>query len=409
MSSKEAFQNEMDDFSSNSACYYMLNHAKDAISEIFSTKLQNYKNAKLAYLTSQEVEDVFNHDGTVYTGSAGLAFYYLMSSFGKNEECNEILQKALEYVDLNNLKGRRISFLCGDAGPLAIATVISYKLGQQRPDSLPQYGHLAKRLMNLTSLLNESPDELLYGKVGYLFAVLFVNKHISGKEIIPVNHIEQIIASILKSGKQFSQQMKSKSPLLWQWHDKIYLGAAHGMAGILYMLLQARAYIHVDDVRSFLKPAVDWLLSQQFPSGNYPSSLESASGDRLVQWCHGAPGFVPLCILAYQVFEEEKYLKIAIHCGDVIWQRGLCTKGYSLCHGVSGNAYAFLQLYQATKKPAYLYRACCFLEWCAVERPGAELHKPDRPASLFEGLLGRIYLVEDIINPLQSKFPAFCL
>lgn len=32
--------------------------------------------------------------------------------------------------------------------------------------------------------------------------------------------------------------MKSESPLLWQWHDKIYFGAAHGMAGILYMLLQ---------------------------------------------------------------------------------------------------------------------------------------------------------------------------
>lgn len=34
--------------------------------------------------------------------------------------------------------------------------------------------------------------------------------------------------------------MKSESPLLWEWHDKIYFGAAHGMAGILYMLLQVR-------------------------------------------------------------------------------------------------------------------------------------------------------------------------
>lgn len=42
-------------------------------------------------------------------------------------------------------------------------------------------------------------------------------------------------------------------------------------------------------------------------------------------------------------------MKIALQCGDVIWQRGLCKKGYSLCHGVSGNAYAFIQLYQATK------------------------------------------------------------
>lgn len=48
------------------------------------------------------------------------------------------------------------------------------------------------RLMNLISLLNEAPDELLYGKSGYLYALLFVNKHIPGKEIIPANHIEKV-------------------------------------------------------------------------------------------------------------------------------------------------------------------------------------------------------------------------
>ncbi|KAL0893873.1 hypothetical protein ABMA27_013978 [Loxostege sticticalis] len=273
--------------------------------------------------------------------------------------------------------------------------------------SVPNY--FTFRLMSLISLLNDSPDELLYGKSGYLYALLFVNKHIYGKEAIPTSHIEKVIESILKSGKQFSTQMKSESPLLWQWHDKVYFGAAHGMAGILYMLLQARMYFNVIEIRSFVKPTLDWLLNQRYSSGNFQSSLESSSSDRLVQWCHGAPGFVPLCILAHQVFEDDKYLKIALQCGDVIWQRGLSTKGYSMCHGVSGNAYAFIQLYQATKKPIHLYRACCFMEWCAVERPGTELHHPDRPASLFEGLVGRLYLAEDMTNNLDAKFPAFCL
>ncbi|KAL0842055.1 hypothetical protein ABMA28_014252 [Loxostege sticticalis] len=273
--------------------------------------------------------------------------------------------------------------------------------------SVPNY--FTFRLMSLISLLNDSPDELLYGKSGYLYALLFVNKHIYGKEAIPTSHIEKVIESILKSGKQFSTQMKSESPLLWQWHDKVYFGAAHGMAGILYMLLQARMYINVIEIRSFVKPTLDWLLNQRYSSGNFQSSLESSSSDRLVQWCHGAPGFVPLCILAHQVFEDDKYLKIALQCGDVIWQRGISTKGYSMCHGVSGNAYAFIQLYQATKKPIHLYRACCFMEWCAVERPGTELHHPDRPASLFEGLVGRLYLAEDMTNNLDAKFPAFCL
>lgn len=46
--------------------------------------------------------------------------------------------------------------------------------------------------MSLSSLLQDSPDELLYGKSGYLYALLFVNKHVSGKEVIPVKHIEKV-------------------------------------------------------------------------------------------------------------------------------------------------------------------------------------------------------------------------
>lgn len=55
------------------------------------------------------------------------------------------MQTALDYIDIENLKGRRISFLCGDAGPLAMATIISYKLGTKRPENLPDYKSLAQR------------------------------------------------------------------------------------------------------------------------------------------------------------------------------------------------------------------------------------------------------------------------
>lgn len=48
------------------------------------------------------------------------------------------------------------------------------------------------RLINLSTLLNESPDELLYGKVGYLYALLFVNKYISEKKGVPGNHIVNV-------------------------------------------------------------------------------------------------------------------------------------------------------------------------------------------------------------------------
>ncbi|XP_047988051.1 lanC-like protein 2 [Leguminivora glycinivorella] len=404
MAPKGTFENNFEDYSEATALT-VLNETQDAISSRFHTKLQKYTDAKLHFLTTELASDIF-YDNTVYTGSAGLALYYFMSALKKKETYTENLRNALLYLNINNLKGRRISFLCGDAGPLALATVISYKLGKDATD-LPDYKTLAQRLTSLMSLLNASPDELLYGKSGYLYALLFVNKYIDERSIIPPHLMEKVIFSILKSGKEYSEQVKSSSPLLWHWHDKVYLGGAHGVAGILYILLQAQAHISANDMQNFIKPTLDWLLNQKFPSGNFPSSLKSASGDRLVQWCHGAPGFVPLLILAYQIFGDDKYIKTALQCGNAVWDRGLTTKGYSICHGVSGNAYTFIQLYQVTKQPIHLYRACCFTEWCCLERSGTELQPPERPASLFEGLVGRLLLARDMQAVQLAHFPAY--
>ena len=40
------------------------------------------------------------------------------------------------------------------------------------------------------------------------------------------------------SGESLSAKEHSKSPLMYEWHGKKYVGGAHGLAGIFYMLLQ---------------------------------------------------------------------------------------------------------------------------------------------------------------------------
>lgn len=51
-----------------------------------------------------------------------------------------------------------------------------------------------------------------------------------------------MVTAIVESGKSFSAEQKKaeRCPLLYQWHRKQYVGAAHGMAGIFYLLLQVR-------------------------------------------------------------------------------------------------------------------------------------------------------------------------
>lgn len=72
------------------------------------------------------------------------------------------------------------------------------------------------------------------------------------------------------------------------------------------------------DLNKYVKPTLDWLLDKRFVSGNIPSSMGSPT-DRLVQWCHGAPGFVPLCIKAYQVSCYVIYIsKVVINIYPVL-------------------------------------------------------------------------------------------
>lgn len=194
---------------------------------------------------------------------------------------------------------------------------------------------------------SDTANEYLYGRAGYLFALLFVNKYIRPPPI-EKSIITRIIACILASGKQEAKIGKFKFPLMYQWHNSYYLGAAHGLSGIIYLLLQAHEYLSESELKTLIKPTIDYLTSIQYPSGNFPSSLGSES-DRYVQWCHGAPGFLYMYSAAYKVFKEDKYLGLALKCGDVVWERGLLKKGYSICHGVAGNAYCFLELYQTTK------------------------------------------------------------
>lgn len=95
----------------------------------------------------------------------------------------------------------------------------------------------------------------------------------------------------------------------------------------------------------------------------WSARLFSFSDQALKLWFVWSYSFVPGSTLHFsavssQVFKEEKYLKEAAECGEVIWQRGLLRKGYGICHGTAGNGYAFLSLYKLTQEKKYLYRAC---------------------------------------------------
>ncbi|XP_015437581.1 PREDICTED: lanC-like protein 1 isoform X2 [Dufourea novaeangliae] len=397
------YDNPLEDYSDFTSIPYINRDTKE-INEYFKRALSESTKKLLYQLEEKKSHWIHDHDNSVYTGTAGIA--YMFYHYGKCFNEPAYIRKAAKLLgtSVSKFRGRReITFVTGIAGPLALHAVVSHSEGNEKESE-----NMITRLKSLSSHVlderSELSDELLYGRIGYLFALLFVNSHISPPPVED-DIIKQVVTITIKSGNIYAASTKYKTPLMYAWHDSEYLGAAHGLGGILYLLLQARAYLTQSQLENDIKPALEFLQRLRYPTGNFPSSNGSTT-DKLVHWCHGAPGMTMLFCLAYEVFKDEQYLNTALQCGEVIWERGLLKKGYGICHGVAGNAYTFLCLFQHTKDVSHLYRACKFAEWC-MDFGTHMTTNPDRQFSLFEGLAGTIYFLIDMQNPLSAKLPAY--
>lgn len=101
---------------------------------------------------------------------------------------------------------------------------------------------------------------------------------------------------IIKNGRALGR--KGKCPLMFEWYGEKYWGAAHGLVGIMHVLMDMELKPdQLEDVRDTLK----YMILNRFPSGNYPASEGDKKRDELVHWCHGAPGVALTLVKASKV------------------------------------------------------------------------------------------------------------
>ncbi|KAJ8619112.1 hypothetical protein MRB53_015298 [Persea americana] len=352
-------------------------------------------------------------DATVYTGLLGTAFACLRSFEATGNEqdlllCDEIVDKCAGVAA--NSK-RHVTFLCGRAGVYAIGAVVAhYRNDHQRR-------HLFLGLfieMAQEKALPVGPDEggfgmsyeLLYGRTGFLWAALFINKHL-GQETLPRSLLMPVVEAVVAGGRVGASD-NMNCPLMYRWHGTRYWGAAHGLAGILHVLLHfPLSGEDIEDVKGTLR----YMVRNRFPhSGNYPSS-EGNLRDKLVQWSHGATGVAITLCKAAQVFSDDREFRdAAIEAGEVVWKKGLVRK-VGLADGTSGNAYAFLSLYRLTGDKVYEDRAKAFAGFLCGNSSNLVADnitlRGDRAFSLFQGLAGVACLFFDVASPENSRFPGF--
>lgn len=82
-------------------------------------------------------------------------------------------------------------------------------------------------------------DEVLYGNSGYLYCLLMIIKEIDLTHKKAISTVKKVIDAIIIDGKHWS---KSAQHILIKWprdrkEHKFYLGGAHGLIGVLQMIL----------------------------------------------------------------------------------------------------------------------------------------------------------------------------
>jgi len=237
------------------------------------------------------------------------------------------------------------SFLMGRSGVL---------LTHYRVRPTPE---IADRLAQSVAANTEQPSrELLWGAPGTMHAALAMREWTG----------EERWAELFRSGARALEAALIDGPQGCRLWDQdlygrrcSYLGAGHGFAGNAGVLIRGLALLPQRERAEWIERIVATPLATIVREGslaNWPPSWLPGRPGFLVQWCHGAPGFVT----SLATLPDPRLDDALIAAGELVWIAGPLAKGGGLCHGTAGNGYTFLKLFRRTGDERWLERARAF-------------------------------------------------
>ena len=360
---------------------------------------------------------------------------------------------------LNGKKKPRISFFAGVPGLDAVKCYY-YSLRGKFAEFEMSFSRLLQFAKIIDIYSDEYPCELYYGLSGYVYCLLFVAKNCTligqnKREKLGGVIVRLVVRCFQRGLVNFSKLKSVESEtadlndfakkladfddfrLLFYYHEKEYFGAAHGLSGILCVFLlvirefggylEENKLIRLDLFENAIFLSIEYLFQVQTNDGNFPSSFGKLGRSKQVAFCHGAPGMVNLFCLALESEKCRNSLKKALVSNlasrmiKCIWEKGLNLKGYGLCHGISGNGYAFLRVSRSHSdllNPQF--KSDCFLKSLkfAFSKQLPQLQEEiashdisgrkfvgvsDHPLSLLTGLAGDLMYYIDLIVSLSSE------
>jgi serine/threonine protein kinase len=191
-----------------------------------------------------------------------------------------------------------------------------------------------------------------------------------------------------------------------------HLGIAHGWAGILYATLRwclstnrplpAGFEERLHQLAECAEPAgrgARWRVRAR-KHGRASRGDYRFAGDYMTGWCNGSAGYIFLWVLAYRMFRDETYLKLAEKAAWNVWQEENIID--SLCCGLAGAAYGILNLYKCNGEKQWLHRALDLANRAIIVTRQSQFRD-----SLYKGTLGVAVLIADLDKPDSACMPLF--
>jgi hypothetical protein len=263
----------------------------------------------------------------------------------------------------------------------------------------------AERTGDLVALIEgnlENPArELMWGSPGTLLAASFLHERTG----------ETRWADLYRrtAAQLWSELLRSDAHGCRYWlqelygHRCTYLDGVHGFVATAHALIRGRHLLgerEWDACKQCIAETIARTATRESGMVNWRPELLRSDHPMLMQYCHGAPGFV-VCLARWPGRELDDLLVAA---GEAIWAAGPLAKGSNLCHGTAGNGYAFLVLHERTGEQRWLDRARAFAMHAIAQAERDERQYGRMRYSLWTGDLGLAIYLWDCLRA-RPAFP----
>ncbi|WP_392343795.1 lanthionine synthetase C family protein [Pseudoalteromonas prydzensis] len=206
----------------------------------------------------------------------------------------------------------------------------------------------------------------------------------------------------------------------WHWQSQVfgpkrhYYGACHGISGNANILLQGIDLLPSSYSEVIINRTISTLnisAKREANLTNWVLCTKPNIDKLLVQWCHGAAGIVTAMAKTPKDNSSNSKLldELLESTGELVWQAGPLVKGSNICHGTSGNGYAFLYLYKRTGNSIWLDRARKFAIHAIEQCKKARLRYGQGRYTLWTGDAGLAIYLQHCLYPEQAAIPGLDL